>query len=37
MDKNQQIATAVLAAVGGKDNITFVTHCMWAVKKMWLH
>lgn len=28
MDKNQQIATEVLAAVGGKDNITFVTHCM---------
>lgn len=25
---NEQIASEVLAAVGGKDNITFVTHCM---------
>ena len=28
MDKNQQIALDVLKAVGGKDNVTFVTHCM---------
>ncbi len=25
---NEQIASAVLAAVGGKDNISLVTHCM---------
>ncbi|MDD7282061.1 PTS transporter subunit EIIC [Floccifex sp.] len=28
MDKNQQIATEVLQAVGGKENVTFVTHCI---------
>lgn len=28
MDKNLKIAQDVLAAVGGKDNVTFVTHCM---------
>lgn len=28
MDKNLQIAQDVLQAVGGKDNVTFVTHCM---------
>ena len=28
MGKNNQIATNVLAAVGGKDNVTNVTHCM---------
>ncbi len=28
MDKNLQIAQDVLAAVGGKDNVTFVTHCI---------
>ncbi|NBH82792.1 PTS fructose transporter subunit IIB [bacterium C-53] len=27
-NKNEQIASEVLAAVGGKDNITGVTHCM---------
>lgn len=27
-DLNEQIAEKVLQAVGGKDNITFVTHCM---------
>ncbi|MCI8401123.1 MAG: PTS transporter subunit EIIC [Lachnospiraceae bacterium] len=25
---NEQIATSVLEAIGGKENITFVTHCM---------
>lgn len=28
MDKNLKIAQDVLAAVGGKDNVTFVTHCI---------
>ena len=28
MDKNLKIAQEVLAAVGGKDNVTFVTHCI---------
>ena len=28
MDKNLKIAQDVLAAVGGKDNVTFVNHCM---------
>ena len=28
MDKNKEIAERVLAAVGGKDNIDFVTHCV---------
>ena len=27
-DKNAQIAESVLAAVGGKENIVSVTHCM---------
>lgn len=28
MADNKQIATQILAAVGGKDNVTFVTHCI---------
>ena len=28
MEKNQQIAASVLELVGGKENISFVTHCM---------
>lgn len=28
MDKNQEIASSILNAVGGKENVTFVTHCM---------
>ena len=28
MDKNLRIAEEVLAAVGGKDNVSFVTHCI---------
>ncbi len=28
MDKNLKIAQDVLAAVGGKENVTFVTHCI---------
>ena len=28
MEKNQQIASDILEKVGGKDNITFATHCM---------
>ena len=28
MDKNLKIAQEVLASVGGKDNVTFVTHCI---------
>lgn len=28
MDKNLKIAEEVLAAVGGKENVTFVNHCM---------
>ena len=28
MDKNLKIAQEVLAAVGGKDNVTFVAHCI---------
>lgn len=28
MDKNLQIAQDVLQEVGGKDNVTFITHCM---------
>lgn len=28
MDKNQRIAQEVLNAVGGKENVSFVTHCM---------
>ena len=28
MDKNLKIAQDVLEAVGGKDNVTFVTHCI---------
>lgn len=28
MDKNLKIAEEVLTAIGGKDNVTFVTHCI---------
>lgn len=28
MADNKQIASDVLAAVGGKDNVSFVTHCI---------
>lgn len=28
MDNNERVAADVLVAVGGKENITFVTHCM---------